>query len=208
MGAHCPAQVPQRRSMCITCCDIRFLMCSQVHDVCFNTAGTLLVAASQDTSASLWQIPNCGQGPIPPLPCLVLADSLDAVWCCTFTADDQHVITGSWDGMLTIWDAVDGSVVTQLEADGLVRYLSVGLFQPLTLLADCFHVVSQEKWVSRRWLVRRERHSHRAAPAGISYGKCSSLCSPQRPPARDSSSPGARTREDFDGDQRVVRSSC
>jgi WD40 repeat protein len=70
---------------------------ADINDLAFSPDGALLVTASADGTARLWQAAS-GR----------LVASLeahgDAVMSAVFSPDGTHVLTGSWDGTARVWD--------------------------------------------------------------------------------------------------------
>lgn len=67
----------------------------------FNPDGRLLVTASQDQTAKIWQVATGKQ----------LTPNLSHDWqvyCADFSEDSQYIATGSWDNTAKLWDRETG----------------------------------------------------------------------------------------------------
>ena len=90
----------------------------------------MLMATSDDSSASIWNVPYGTTWPS--TPCVTLYGHTNEVSCGAFLGDESHVVTGSTDCTLRIWRISDGVQVAIYKC-GLVRDYIV-LFLSLTPL--------------------------------------------------------------------------
>jgi WD40 repeat protein/CHAT domain-containing protein len=91
---------------------------ASVRSAAFSPDGLLVVTASEDDTARVWNAAN-GQ------PKVILSGHTGIVFTAMFSSDGQRIVTASYDSTARVWNAVNGQLLATLKGHGGPVYTAV-----------------------------------------------------------------------------------
>ena len=111
---------------------ILIINCYKVMSLSFSPSGRMLLATSDDITASIWNVPSGTTWPSTPH--VTLIEHSHQVNGGAFLGDESHAITGSADESLNIWRTSDGEQTVNYECDKSVRHLCISILLTIFFL--------------------------------------------------------------------------
>ena len=108
----------------------------------------MLLATSNDKTASIWNVPSGTTWPSTPH--VTLKGHTNSVTGGAFLGDESHVITGSYDQSLLVWRTSDGVQTANYLSDGVCHTLSIYIAHPLCYAGGVI-IVSRCVWQHFCW---------------------------------------------------------